>query len=123
MPRFLTFGYRRHWIVAIAVIALTLVSLPAALRIRIDVSIDSLYPPGSEHAVQYQRARTQFGSDETLAIFAADPSLFTPSRLETLQRLCDELQKLPFVERVNSLFTTVDLRSHDDTLDVSAPLR
>src|SRR5262245_21997345 len=123
MPRFLTIGYRRHWIVAIAVIVLTLVCLPAALRIRIDVSVDSLYPPGSEHSIQYQRARTQFGSDETLAIFASDPALFTAERLDTLQRLCDELQKLPLLERINSLFKTVDLRARGDTLDVSHSLR
>jgi hypothetical protein len=47
----------------------------------------------------------EFGSDQRSFVYVRDDALWTPGKLAALEQLHDELRRLPFVERIDDLFT------------------
>lgn len=121
MWRILSFCYSR----APFVLPLCLLSALACLwlgrNLVVDVSTETLIPPGSKLLQEYAIVRGLFGSDRTAVVFASDPELFTAARLHRLRDLHTALAGLPFVERVDSLFSLPDIRDVGGSLE-SSPL-
>jgi predicted RND superfamily exporter protein len=107
-----------------SLVFLLLVSLLAASgisRLTIDTGPDQLLPRGgSEHQAYLQVAR-EFGSDNRSFILLRDEQLWTPAKLQALEHLHHELLQLPFVERIDDLFTTRSVQSVEGRLQ-SQPL-
>ncbi|NJN05737.1 MAG: hypothetical protein HC814_04295, partial [Rhodobacteraceae bacterium] len=122
MARLFAFCFRRHWWVMAAFAAVTLLLIPASLRVGIDVSVDSL-PLRQPRTEQYEEIRERFGSDELAVVYAEHPTLFEKDRLESLRRLHDDLARLPFVESVGSLFSYPDIRFVNGALETSPLLQ
>lgn len=102
--------------------ALTAMALPAARQVELDLGIESLYPTSGEAVENYEKVRSTFATDEVAAIYVEDPQLFTPERLAALNTLQAELAKLPWVERMESLFTFPDLRDEGGLISTSPVL-
>lgn len=113
----------RRAVVAGALALLLTIGLGWGLpRLQVDVSVQTLMRPDSPAYTAYEEVRTQFGSDRVVAIYVRDAALFQADRLARLRELNDALTDLPFVERVDSLYTLPDIRRNAQGFLATAPL-
>src|SRR5262245_38724711 len=91
------------------------ISLLAGLtagRLQLDLSSESLIPAGAAAP-----------SDGDLSsVYVEDPALFSPEGAARLWALHEALSGLPFVKRVDSLFTLADLRDRDGAMEMAPVL-
>jgi predicted RND superfamily exporter protein len=120
--RFAVICWERWRLCLLLVAAISAAALPLAQKVRLDLGVESLYPSSSQAVADYERVRTAFGTDEVAAIHAEDPRLFTPDRLSTLGGIHKQLEQLPFVERIDSLFTLPDLRDEGGLISTAPVL-
>ena len=95
----------------------------AKLRLGVDPSIDQLLPEGDEERAFYERARKLFGSDEFVLVVLEADDVFTPDRLERVQRISERVAALDGVHRVVSLANASDVIGSGADLSVGAALR
>jgi hypothetical protein len=117
LQRFFRFGADRP---APSLAFLLAVSLVAALglpRVTVDTGFEGLVPRDDPDRQAYLRVAREFGSDHRSFVYLRDPQLWSPAKLQGLQRLHDELRQLPFVERIDDLFTLRTVRSVEGRLD------
>lgn len=69
----------------------------------------------------YEDTVKTFGTDRVSVIFVRDDKLFTPEKLKLLENLVFELESVPAVTRVESLFSVKDFKNEGGFLN-SAPL-
>lgn len=107
-----------------SLVFLLLVSLLAASgisRVTIDTGPDRLQPREGQERPAYLQVAREFGSDNRSFILLRDEQLWTPAKLQALEHLHHELLQLPFVERIDDLFTTRSVQSVEGQLQ-SQPL-
>ncbi len=119
MGRLPVIAFAHGWAVSAMLLGLTAWSLNGAARLAVDVSSDSLVARGSAERAAHEASRHSFGSDEAAAIYAEHPDLADPQRVAALRQISRALENLPFVERVESLFTLPDVRDEEGRLHVS----
>jgi len=122
VTRLAVFCFERRLLTLLFVALVTLAALPAARRVLLDLGVESLYPASGQAVEDYARVRLTFGTDEVAAIYAEDAQLFTPERLRVLDAIHSQLAKLPFVEKIESLFTLPDLRDEGGMISTSPVL-
>lgn len=106
------------------VLTVLAISLAAALGLP-GVATETSHPhwleqENSAHQLYLQIAR-EFGSDRRSYIYLHDEQPWSPEKLQQLEKLHDDLGQLPFVERVDDLFSSPSVRSEDGQLH-SQPL-
>ncbi len=121
MQRFMRLCYRMPWLVFAVLAAITALSLFVAKDIRLDPSVGGMMTddPGAREV--YEKTIETFGTDQVTVIYLRDPALFTPERLAIIEELAYQLEGLPGVTRVESLFSAADFRAEDGMLH-SGPL-
>lgn len=95
------------------------VSLAAALglpRISLDTGFERLVPRDNPDRQTYLRVAREFGSDHRSFVYLRDARLWSPAKLQALEHLHEELRQLPFVERIEDLFTHQTVRSVEGRL-------
>lgn len=96
---------------AVIVTIITLITLVAAAglpKLIIDTGFDSLIPLDDPNRLVYQRVMGEFGSDNKTIIYIEDTDLWSPTKLEQLNKLQKELKLVEHVARIDGLF---DLRT------------
>jgi len=122
MQKFLTFGVN-HRGIAIAIIAAITIFCGFGLdKLRIDTSFDSLISDNDPTKLVYERVKEEFGSDNTTIVYVRSSDLWTQDRLVALEDMHFALEDLPFVQRVDSLFTVRSIRDRDGMIDSSTVL-
>ncbi len=104
----------------ISFLFLLLVSALAAQglpHLKVDTGFSSLIPDSNPDRQAYLRVSEEFGSDNRTLVYVRDPNLWTPTKLQSLQRLQDKLEGFDFIERVESIITLRTIRGVGDTLD------
>lgn len=105
---------------AMACMALLIAASVAAgfgvTRLRLDTGFERLIPHDDADRQAWLRVTREFGSDNRTFVYVRDAKLWTPEKLAALRKLHDALSELPFVERVESVFTTRTARSADGRL-------
>lgn len=97
-----------------SLIFVLLASLGAAFglpKLTVDTGFERLIPRDDMDRQAYLRVSREFGSDHRSFIYVRDPQLWTPEKLAALERLHHDLRALPFVERLDDLFTHRTTRS------------
>lgn len=116
IEQILTFS-SRHRLAALALILLiTAVSLLGLLGLRIDTSYDSLLSAKDPGYPLYRQTIEEFGSDSTSVILIRDGELFTVEKLRLLEDVHYALEDLPGVEKVESVFNSLNIRDKDGFL-------
>lgn len=91
---------RSRWVIA-GFAAVTLALGLGLLRLRLDSSIDAMYPDGSPVTVLHREVQKAFGSGKLLvAVLGGD--IYTPSSLTALDRLTRDLESVKGMHRVTS---------------------
>lgn len=119
MRRLIELGFERSGWVFVAVVLITGGALYNLRYLSLDVSSESLTNPASPLRSTLADVRTEFGSDQIALVYAEDPELFSFERLERLRDINRALARLPFVEKVDSLFTLPDIRDVGGVLETS----
>jgi len=89
-------------LVLLLITVLTSLGLP---ELRVDTGLDSLISAHDPHKADYDKVTAEFGSDQQTVIYIRDAKLWTPERLAALESLHYALKQLPFVERLEDVFT------------------
>lgn len=109
------FSAHPWWVLTV----LFLVSLAAATqlqKVEVQISADELLVAADPERVYFEQIRERFGDDEVILLIVEDDDVLAPDRLEVLGDVVDQLEALPFVDRVESLFSVPRLRSVDGYL-------
>ena len=94
-------------------LALTVLASLGVPKVRIDTGFERLIADDNAHRQTFLRVAREFGSDNRTFIYVRDAALWTPEKLAVLEHLHRTLGALPFVERIDDLFTQRSLRSID----------
>jgi uncharacterized protein len=119
MRRLIVLGFERSGGVLLAAVLLTVGAVYGLRFLSLDVSSEGLTVADSPLRAELAQVRAEFGSDQIAVVYAEDPALFTLERLERLREVDRELARLPFVEKVESLFTLPDIRDVGGILETS----
>ena len=121
LNRFLCFGANHRRLALIIVILATALFATGVTRLQMDAGYNSLIDPTAPSKKAYDESVKLFGSDYMTLVYLRDDDLFTTEKLAKIEELTYALQELDFVERVDSLFTSPNMRNVDGDLD-SSPL-
>ncbi len=98
------------WPTLLGLALITLMTGWAALRLRIDPSMETLFIKKSPEYQYYREYREKYGSDQMVAVAMATVDLFTVPNLRRLKKLTDDIAEFPEVERVLSLANAMDIK-------------
>ncbi len=114
LNRWLLIGLKRQITSTFLLLILTILAALQIPKIEIDTSVDSLIPYNDPARQVYQRVIEEFGSDNPTILYVRDEKLWTPEKLKALEALHREAVALPFVDRVDDLFTIHTIRGGDE---------
>lgn len=116
LRRLLLIGAERPAATLLFLLVVSIVAAWGVLQLKVDSRLVQLVPgDGARHQTYLHIAR-EFGTDNRSFITLHDDQLWTPEKLLTLKQLHDELQQLPFVERIESVFSLPTVRNVDGQL-------
>ena len=121
MERILLFGANFRVITLLLLVTISALCANGLPKLVIDTGFASLIPDSNPDRQAYLRVSQEFGSDNHTLIYVRDSALWTRTKLLALQRLQDGLERLEFVDRVDSIVTLRTVRGQGSTLD-SRPL-
>ena len=121
MGNLLTFSSQNRVVGAVIALFLTVVSLAGISKLTIDTSYDSFLNPNDPGYPSYHETIETFGSDSTTVIYIKDPDLFSLQKLQLIEEAHYLLEELDGVERVDSLFTALNIRDKDGFI-ITQPL-
>jgi predicted RND superfamily exporter protein len=114
--RFLRIGADHPISSVVVMVAISAMACLGVLQLKIDTGADQLMAKDAPDRQAYLHVVREFGSDNRTFIYLHDEHLWSPQKLQALEQLHNELRQLPFVERVDDLFTSPTVRSVDGQL-------
>lgn len=110
----------KHPLPVLSVVCMiSIIAVLGLLRIEIDSSPKEMMIEGDPAIAQHARTIETFGTDNITIIQVDDPNLFTPDKLARLEALAYDLEGLPGVLRVESLFSVTNIRSANGFLETN----
>jgi hypothetical protein len=107
----------RRGLSAAAAIAFTLLLGALAARVRMDASIEAMFPLWDPVRRAYDHYKDRFPYDDARALVIAErPDLFTPAGLAGVQALEDELRAVTHVADVEGPLSMSDVGGDEDTI-------
>jgi predicted RND superfamily exporter protein len=116
LQKFFRLGAERPAPSLFLLVAVSLFAAFGAAKVTVDTGFDRLVPKDDGDRQAYLRVSREFGSDHRSFVYVRDPQLWTPAKLQALQALREELRQLPFVERIDDLFTHRTVKSVEGQL-------
>ncbi len=117
MNRLFNFFIHRPVVGLLLVLIATLLAATQVSRLQIRISAEEMLVQHDEEHRYYDRVRKLFGDEQVVLIYLEADRLLAPDKLEHLRQVLDEIEKLPFVQRVESLFTVPWVKTVDGYLD------
>ncbi|MCP5407689.1 MAG: MMPL family transporter [Chromatiaceae bacterium] len=111
MDRLIRFAARYPLPVVLVIGLITAAAVLKLPGLRFELSSESMMVKNDPAREFYRHVLDTFGSDKVTIIVFADPDLFHPEKLRTIQMVTAAIEALPFVERTESLFSLSHLRS------------
>jgi predicted RND superfamily exporter protein len=107
----------RHPLLTVSGMTLiTLLSILALPKLMIDTGFQSLIPEYDKNKQVYQRVSQEFGSDKKNLVYVGDENLWQRDKLLRFEKLHHDLEKLYFVQRVESLASLRTIRGNGDAI-------
>lgn len=117
MAKLLEFFARNPWWVLTTLLALTLGAAFNLKHLEVRVSSEELQVKSDPQQALAQLARDRFGEDEIVLLYLSSDRLLEKSKLLVLREVVNQLGKLQYVERVDSLFSIPHVKSVDGFLN------
>lgn len=104
------------WWALSVLFALSIFAATQLQHVQVQISTEELLVIDDPARDYYQRVSREFGDEQIVLLYLQDTALMDPAKLAVLKRVTDDLAKLPFVARVESLFSVPYVRSVDGYL-------
>ena len=117
-----------EWSAAHPVLSLLLILAGSALagigvfRVQWDPSMQGMVIQGDEDHRYYLETVDRFGTDSVTRILVQDRNLFTPEKLRSLMEMINALGDLDEIDRIESLFTVLQLNRNSVGLIEASPV-
>ncbi|MEW6666936.1 MAG: MMPL family transporter [Thermodesulfobacteriota bacterium] len=111
MQRLMQFGHDHPWLVLSLLTSLCFLSLLPIRGLRQDPSFQGMMIEGDPARQLYEDTIHRFGTDRICIIFIQDDELFTPEKLGLIENLAYDLESVPGVSKVESLFSVQDFKN------------
>ncbi|MBF0274824.1 MAG: MMPL family transporter [Nitrospinae bacterium] len=106
----LKFGINNKAYTMLVIVAVTVFSIFGLPKLELDTGFKSMISKSDPYKVFYHEIVREFGSDNKTIIYIRDKNLWTPKKLAAFEKLHYAFDKLPFVERVDDLFTLRNIK-------------
>ena len=117
MRRLMMLCANRPWWALLLLLGLSLLAATQLQRVRVQISTDELLVIDDPQRDYYQQIEKQFGDEKLVLLYLRDPALMDPDKLKVLRGVLDDIARLPFVDRVESLFSVPHIKSVDGYLN------
>lgn len=116
IDKILTFSSRNSIVGIMLVLFFSAIAIVGLQKLKIDTSYDSFLDPNDPGYPVYNKTINEFGSDAISIIYIKDPSIFTADKLIQIEDLVYSLEEIPGVEKVESIFSVLNIRDRDGIL-------
>lgn len=116
MKRFIEYTVSRPIIGLSVLIIGSLLAAFQLPKVKVNVGADGMMKAGDPDKAFYEATLDTFGSDNIMVVFVQDKDLFEPERLEAIQEVALELEDIPGVRKVDSLFNLQNFKDEDGML-------
>ncbi len=117
MNRLLTY-FSNHPLIGLSIVLLLSLLFSARLaELEIRISAEEMLVQHDEEHRFYDRTRRLFGDEQVILVYMQSQRLLAPEKLAVLKEVIGEIETLPFVDRVESLFTIPWVKTVDGYLD------
>ncbi len=117
MNRLLIYFSNRPLVGLGIVLALSIAFALKLPDLQIRVSAEEMLVQHDEEHRFYDRTRRLFGDEQVILIYLQSPRLLEEKKLTALKKVLKEVESLPFVDRVESLFTIPWVKTVNGYLD------
>jgi uncharacterized protein len=107
---------RQPLVGGLILIILCITALFGSTRLSLQSNVDMLMAGDTVTRQAYLHITREFGSDNRSFLYVQDEALWTPDKLRALAQLNAQLRQLPFIERIDDLFSTPVVQSLDGQL-------
>ncbi|BBD07288.1 MMPL family transporter [Desulfovibrio ferrophilus] len=121
MQRLMRLAYGHPWLALALLVCITALAVPTLRDIRIEASVKGMMTDDPDARRVYLQTIDTYGTDQVTVLYIEDEALFSPDRLLDLEELAFQLEELPGVVRVESIYSVSDFRGEDGSLR-SGPL-
>ena len=104
------------WLTLLALLVITLGAASQLHKVEVQVSADELLVKNDPARDFYEKIGQTFGDEQVSLLFLEDEQLLSKEKLLTLESVIEELKGLPYIQRIESLFSTPHLRTVDGYL-------
>ncbi len=105
-----------RWALATLLI-LSLLAATQLQRVQVHISAEELLLLDDPERDYYEQISQQFGDEKIVLLYLRDGEVMAPGKLQALQQVIGTIKALPFVDRVESLFSVPYLKSVDGYLN------
>ena len=116
MKRLLNWFADYPWWVLVTLLLISVGAATQVGQVDVQISADELLVRDDPERAYFDEIRERFGEDEVILLVVEDDDLMAPEKLVLLRDVIDQLESLPCVDRVESLFSIPHLRSVDGYL-------
>ena len=108
---------RQPWIWLSLLLLISLLAATQLGKLQERVSADEMLVVDDPQRAYYEQVREIFGEDQIVLLVLEDPEPLDADKLSVLQDVVQVLEALPFVDRVESLFSAPHVKSVEGFLD------
>ena len=120
MKKLLNFSANYPWPILITIILITALASTTLSSLKIQISAESLIVDDDPAWIAQQQSMELFGDSDVTVVLFKDKDLFTTEKLHHVKKAIDELDELPGVIEVTSLFSVANIKLEDDTISNKA---
>lgn len=112
--------YKQPWIIVLITLFITAIAVIQLPKIETDNALDRFLSENHPSRIANNKMRDTFGDSEliVLAIKSDKTSFFTPENFRLLQELTEKLEKVRYVNSVNSVINTDFIKGTPDGMEV-----
>jgi len=117
MVKLLIYFSKHPWLVLAGIALLSILSASQLKFLEVRISADEMLIMGNDEQKFYQQVKRTFGDEQVSLLYLEGQPLLAKDKLEVLQRVIERLETMPFVDRVESLFSVPYVKTVDGYLD------
>ena len=122
MVKLLIYFSKHPWLVLTGVALLSILAASQLKSLEIRISAEQMLVMENDEQQYYQQVKRTFGDEQVSLLYLEGQPLLAKDKLQVLQRVIERLETMPFVERVESLFSVPHVKTVDGYLDKEAYL-